>query len=76
MSTRTASLPIERGYLLKAWFVVAGIVLAATVAIVIALSAGSTPAGGTGPEPVSDFGPSNGTHQPILVNGTVCGQCR
>ena len=76
MSTRTASLPIERSYLLRAWFVVAGVVLAATVAVAIALSAGSSPAGGTSPEPVSDYGPSSGVHQPIVIDGTVCGQCR
>ncbi len=77
MATRTASLPIERSYLAKAWAVVATIVLvAAAVATIAPAAARSNPAGGTGPEPVSDHGPVQVQNEPIVVNGNVCGQCR
>jgi len=80
MSTRSATLPVERSYLLKAWFAVATIVLIAAAVIALALSStGSAPAGGTSPKDVpavADFGPTKGTHEPIVVNGNVCGQCR
>lgn len=80
MSTRSATLPVERSYLLKAWFAVATIVLIAAAVIVLALStAGTQPAGGTSPKNVpaaTDLGPAKATRQPIVVNGNVCGQCR
>jgi hypothetical protein len=77
MATRSASLPIERTYLARAWFAVTGILLVAAVIVTIALALGrSTPAGGTGPGPVSDHGPVTVQNEPIVVNGNVCGQCR
>ncbi len=77
MATRSAALPIERNYLAKAKVFVAALVLAAVVAITLAFAmTGSTPAGGTGLEPVSDQGSVEVQHQPIVVNGNVCGQCR
>jgi hypothetical protein len=82
MSTRTASLPIERRYLLRAWIVVSAIVIAATVVVVFALTAGrAEPAGAnlktdtTGR--IVDYGPATKFPGPmVLPNGTVCGQCR
>ena len=77
MATRSASLPIERTYLSRAGFVVAGILLVAVVIVTIVVAIGrSTPAGGTGPGPVSDYGPVTVQNEPIVVNGIVCGQCR
>ena len=77
MATRSASLPIERTYLARAWFAVAGIVLVAAVIVTMAAAFGrSTPAGGTGLGPVSDHGPVTELNEPIVVNGNVCGQCR
>jgi len=76
MATTGAALPIERGYLLKVWFAVAAIVIAAAVAISLAAATRSTPAGGTDLQPVKDFGPVTVEHGPIVVGDTVCGQCR
>lgn len=80
MSTRSATLPVERSYLLKAWFAVATIVLIAAAVIVLALStAGTQPVGGTSPKDapaVADLGPAKKTYEPIVVNGNLCGQCR
>ena len=77
MATRSAALPIERSYLAKAWLAVAAIILVVAAAVSIALAAtGSTPAGGTGLKPVTDYGPVEVQHGPIAVNGDVCGQCR
>jgi hypothetical protein len=77
MSTRSAALPVERGYLLRAWLVVAGIVIVAATAISLALAfSGAEPAGRTDPGPVADDGRPSVTHRPIYVNGVVCGQCR
>jgi hypothetical protein len=77
MATRSASLPIERTYLAKAWLAVTAIVLVAAVVVTIAVALGrSTPAGGTGLGPVPDFGPVTVQNEPIVVNGSVCGQCR
>jgi hypothetical protein len=77
MATRSASLPIERAYLARAWFAVMGILLVAAVIVTIALALGrSIPAGGTGPGHVSDRGPVTVRNEPIVVNGNVCGQCR
>jgi hypothetical protein len=69
---------VERSFLLKAWLVVAAIVVVAVTAISLALtSAGTAPAGGARREPVAvQQAPSSPSHGPIVVNGTVCGQCR
>jgi hypothetical protein len=76
MATRSATLPIERTYLARAWFAVTGILLVAAVIATVAVALGrSTPAGGTGLGPVSDHGPVL-QNEPIVVNGNVCGQCR
>ena len=54
-----------------------GILLVAVVIVTIAVAIGrSTPAGGTGLGPVSDYGPVTVQNEPIVVNGSVCGQCR
>ncbi len=76
MATTGASLPIERSYLIRAWLAVAAIVIVSItiVAIALAVSRG-TPAGGTDPTPVGG-GPAQTRHEPIVVNGNVCGQCR
>ena len=76
MATTGAALPIERGYLLRVWFAVAAIVIAATVAISLAVASRTAPAGGTDLQPVKDFGPVSVQHEPIVVGETVCGQCR
>jgi hypothetical protein len=77
MSTRSAALPVERSYLVKAWLVVAAIVIVAATTIALALAmSGPAPAGGTDPGPVADHGAPSVTHEPISVNGAVCGQCR
>jgi len=77
MATRSANLPIERTYLAKAALAVTAIVLAAAVIVTIAVALGrSTPAGGTGLSPVSDYGSITIQNDPIVVNGSVCGQCR
>ena len=77
MATRSASLPIERTYLARAWLAVTAIVLVAAVIVTIAVALGrSTPAGETGLRPVSDYGPVTVQNEPIVVNGNVCGQCR
>jgi hypothetical protein len=77
MATRSATLPVERSYLLKAWFAVAAIVIFAATVVTLALAAtGSAPAGGTGIRPVRDFGPAQTQPEQVVVNGNVCGQCR
>ena len=77
MATHSMSLPIERRYLAKARLTVTAIVLVAAVIVTIALALGrATPAGGTGLGPVSDYGPVTVQNQPVVVNGSVCGQCR
>ena len=77
MATRSASLPIEQTYLAKARLAVVAIVLVAAVVMTIAFALGSsTPAGGTGLEPVRDYGPVTVHNEPLLVNGSFCGQCR
>ena len=77
MATRSASLPIERTYLARAWLAVTAIVLVAAVVVTIAVALGrSAPAGGTDLGPVSDYGPITVQDEPIVVNGSVCGQCR
>ena len=77
MATRRASLPIEQTYLARARLAVVAIVLVAAVVVTIAVALGrSTPAGGTGLGPVRDSGPVTVNHEPLVVNGSVCGQCR
>jgi hypothetical protein len=77
MATTGAALPAERGFLTRAWFAVVGVVLVAAAAIAITLAmTGRAPAGGTTPTPAKDNGPVQVQHEPIVVNGTVCGQCR
>jgi len=62
--------------MLKVWFAVAAIVIAMATAISLAAATRSAPAGGTDLKPVKDFGPVTVQHEPVDVNGTVCGQCR
>lgn len=77
MATSGAALPIERNYLAKAWLAVAAILLVAIAVTTIVLGAvRSAPAGGTFVGPVPDVGPVTAQDEPIVVNGTVCGQCR
>jgi hypothetical protein len=77
MATRSASLPIEQTYLAKARLAVLAIVLVAAVVVTIAVALGrSTPAGGTGLGPVRDYGPVTVPNEPLVVSGSVCGQCR
>jgi hypothetical protein len=81
MATTSASLPIEQNYLARARLAVVTIVLVAAAVVTIAVAVGrSTPAGGTGVGPVrdfgSDFGPVTVHHEPLVVNGSLCGQCR
>ena len=69
MATRSASLPIEQTYLARARLAVLAIVLVAAVVVTIAIALGrSTPAG--------DYGPVRVHNEPLVVNGSVCGQCR
>jgi hypothetical protein len=77
MATRSASLPIEQTYLATARLAVLAIVLVAALVVTIAIALGrSTPAGGTGSGPVRDHGPVTVHNEPLVVNGSVCGQCR
>ena len=77
MATRSASLPIEQTYLARARLAVVAILVVAAVVVTIAVALGrSTPAGGTGLSPVSDYGSITIQNDPIVVNGSVCGQCR
>jgi hypothetical protein len=77
MATRSASLPIEQTYLARARLAVLAIVLVAAAVVTIAIALGrSTPAGGTGSGPVRDYGPVRVHNEPLVVNGSVCGQCR
>jgi hypothetical protein len=82
MSTRTAALPIERRYLLRAWIVVSVVVIAATVVIAMAVTArNAAPAGSTMRTDTTgrivDYGPVTTSNGPIVFDdGTVCAQCR
>jgi hypothetical protein len=77
MATRSASLPIEQTYLARARLAVVAILVAAAVVVTIAVALGrSIPAGGSGPGAVRHHGPVTVDHEPLLVNGSVCGQCR
>jgi hypothetical protein len=77
VATRSASLPIEQTYLARARLAVLAIVLVAAVVVTIAIALGrSTPAGGTGSGPVRDDGPVRVHNEPLVVNGSVCRQCR
>ena len=77
MATRSASLPIEQTYLARARLAVMTIVLVAAAVVTILVAVGrSTPAGGTGVGPVRDFGPVTVHHEPLVVNGSLCGQFR
>jgi hypothetical protein len=77
MATRSRSLPIEQSYLATARLAVLAIVLVAAVVVTIAIALGrSTPAGGTGSGPARDYGPVRVHNEPLVVNGSVCGQCR
>jgi hypothetical protein len=76
MATRSANLPIESRYLVRAWLVLAAVLVMAAAVVTLSLAARSAPAGGTGLSPVRDFGPAREQGAPILVNGSVCGQCR
>jgi hypothetical protein len=69
--------PSDRADLPVEGVAVTGILLVAVVSVTIAVAIGrSTPAGGTGLGPVSDYGPVTVQNEPIVVNGSVCGQCR
>lgn len=77
MSSRSATLPVEQSYLVKAWLVVAAIVVIATTVIALALATSAlepTRAPRNVPA-VSDVG-SVDPNEPIVVNGSVCRQCR
>jgi hypothetical protein len=77
MVTRSASLPIEQTYLARARLAVVAIVLVAAAVVTIAVALGrSTPAGGSGLGPVRNYGPVMVHDEPLIVNGSVCGQCR
>ena len=76
MATRSANLPIESHYLARAWLVLAAILLAAATVVTMALASRTAPPGGTGLGPVRDFGPAQEQGAPIVVNETVCAQCR
>jgi len=76
MATRSTNLPIESRYLARAWLVLAAVLVMAAAVVTLSLPARSAPAGGTGLGPVRDFGPAREQGAPILVNGSVCGQCR
>jgi hypothetical protein len=82
MSTRTAALPIEKRYLLRAWIVVSAIVIAASLVVAFALTAGRDGPAGSGIRTdttgrIVDYGPATKNAGPmVLANGMVCGQCR
>jgi hypothetical protein len=77
MATSGAALPIERGFMTRAWFAVVAVVLIAVAAITLSLAlTGNDPAGGSSPTPVKDDGPVEVQRGPVELNGTVCGQCR
>ena len=82
MSTRTAALPIEKRYLLRAWIVVSAIVIASTVVVALALTAGRAEPAGAGLRTdttgrIVAYGPAAKNAGPIVLpDGTVCGQCR
>jgi hypothetical protein len=79
MSTRTANLPIERSYLLKAWLVVAAIVIVAATFIAFGLGQTSDAARNSklpSVTQVKDYGPARPAHLPMVIDGVVCGQCR
>ena len=59
MATRSASLPIERTYLSRAWLAVTGILLVGVVIVTIAVAIGrSTPRAAPGWAPSPTTGPS------------------
>ncbi len=73
----SAALPVERSYLVKAWFAVAAIVVIAATVITLAFAtsgSGSTTSPRNGPA-VTDVGVQD-PNRPIVVNGSVCQQCR
>ncbi|HYF12419.1 MAG TPA: hypothetical protein VEC09_08965 [Actinomycetota bacterium] len=84
MSTRIAALPVERRFLVRAWFVVSALVIAAAVLVALAITISGRPVAGEGARTnvtgqiseVPDYGPPTGTRGPIEVDGTSCGQCR
>ena len=79
MSTRTANLPIERSYLVKAWAVVAAIVIVAATVIALGLAQTSDASRNSnlpGISQVKDSGPAQPAAKPIVINGQVCAQCR
>ena len=84
MSTRIAALPVDRRFLVRAWFVVSAIVISAAVPVAMAVTLSGRPAAGEGARTsvtgqiseVPDYGPPTGTRGPLEVNGTACGQCR
>jgi hypothetical protein len=80
MSTSTASLPIERNYLSKAWLVVAAIVIAAATVVALGLmrtSQAANPGEARNPSVgTTDLGSIQVSHEPIVIDGKVCGQCR
>ena len=83
MSTRIAALPVERSYLLRAWLVVAAIVIVSAIAIAAGLIASSRRADGAGSGRTTDttgrivdYGPATANHGPLVIDGRVCGQCR
>jgi len=63
--------------MLRAWFAVAAVIILAAAVVSIALATtSSAPAGGTGLQPVKDYGPVQVQDAQIVVDGNVCGQCR
>jgi hypothetical protein len=77
MATKGAAISVEQGYLTRMWFAVATVVLVAIAAIALSFAlTGNSPAGGTSLPPVKDYGPVEVQQEPVVVNGTVCGQCR
>jgi hypothetical protein len=83
MSTRTDALGYERNALLRTWLAICAIVIVASLAIAVALTRSDGPSTATAPARVAnppanivDYGPPRITHEPIVVNGAVCGQCR
>jgi hypothetical protein len=73
---------MERSLLLRTWAAVAAIVVIGALVVAFALT--RSDAGSVRPEPareqattrIADFGPPSVSHDPIVVNGVVCGQCR
>jgi hypothetical protein len=84
MSTRITALPVERRFLVRAWFVVSAIVISAAVFVAMAVTLSGRLAASEGARTnltgqiteVPDDRPPIGTRGPIEVDGTSCGQCR